>query len=72
MSPRELIILVLGFAMVGVLLRGLFVAIQVRRGQIRLTIDKNLPNDFDLEEFELFELPSGGARVVNRLSLIHI
>ena len=31
MSPRELIILVLGFAMVGVLLRGLFVAIQVRR-----------------------------------------
>ena len=66
MSPRELIILVLGFAMVGVLLRGLFVAIQVRRGQIRLTIDKNLPNDFDLEEFELSELPSGGARVVNR------
>ena len=66
MTPRELIILLLGFLMVAVLLRGLFVAIQVRRGQIRLTIDKNIPQDFDLEELELAELPSGGARVVNR------
>ena len=66
MTPRELIILLLGFVMVAVLLRGLFVAIQVRRGQIRLTIDKNIPQNFDLEELELAELPSGGARVVNR------
>ncbi len=66
MTPRELIILLLGFLMVAVLLRGLFVAIQVRRGQIRLIIDKNIPQDFDLEELELAELPSGGARVVNR------
>ena len=66
MTPRELIILLMGFLMVAVLLRGLFVAIQVRRGQIRLTIDKNIPKDFDLEELELAELPSGGARVVNR------
>ena len=49
MNPRELIILLLGFVMVAVLLRGLFVAIQVRKGQIRLTIDKNIPQDFDPE-----------------------
>ncbi len=66
MNPRELIILLLGFVMVAVLLRGLFVAIQVRKGQIRLTIDKNIPQDFDLEELELAELPAGGARVVSR------
>ena len=66
MNPRELIILLLGFVMVAVLLRGLFVAIQIRKGQIRLTIDKNIPQDFDLEEWELAELPAGGARVVNR------
>ena len=66
MTPRELIILLLGFLMVAVLLRGLFVAIQVRRGQIRLTIDKSIPQDFDFEELELAELPSGGARVVDR------
>ena len=52
--------------MVAVLLRGLFVAIQVRKGQIRLTIDKNIPQNFDLEELELAELPAGGARVVSR------
>ena len=66
MNPRELIILLLGFVMVAVLLRGLFVAIQVRKGQIRLTIDKNIPQDFDLDELELAELPTGGARVVSR------
>ena len=66
MNPRELIILLLGFVMVAVLLRGLFVAIQVRKGQIRLTIDKNIPQDFDPEELELAELPTGGARVVSR------
>lgn len=66
MNPRELIILLLGFVMVAVLLRGLFVAIQVRKGQIRLTIDKNISQDFDPEELELAELPTGGARVVSR------
>ena len=66
MNPRELINLLLGFVMVAVLLRGLFVAIQVRKGQIRLTIDKNIPQDFDPEELELAELPTGGARVVSR------
>ena len=63
MSLRELIILLLGLAIVAVVLRGLYVAIQARRGQIRLAIDKNIPRDVDLEALELSELPSGGARV---------
>lgn len=66
MGVRELIIMLLGLAIVGVVLRGLYVAIQTRRGQIRLAIDKNIPQDIDLEDLELAELPSGGARVVGR------
>ncbi len=66
MSPRELIILILGLAIVGVVLRGLFVALRARKGQIRLSIDKNIPRDVDLEALEMAELPSGGARVVQR------
>lgn len=66
MSGRELVILLLGLAIVAVVLRGLFVAINARRGQIRLAIDKNIPQDVDLESLELAELPGGGARVVNR------
>ena len=66
MSPRELVILILGLAIVAVVLRGLFVAMQGRRGQLRLAIDKNIPRDVDLNALELAELPSGGARVVAR------
>ncbi len=66
MSPRELVILLLGLAIVAVVLRGLYVAIQARRGQIRLAIDKNIPKDVDLDALEMAELPSGGARVVHR------
>jgi cell division protein ZipA len=66
MSPRELVILLLGLAIVAVVLRGLYVAIQARRGQIRLAIDKNIPKDVDLNALEMAELPSGGARVVHR------
>ena len=66
MDTRELIILVLGFAIVAVISRGLFVALKARRGQVRLAIDKNIPQDVDLEALELAELPNGGARVVNR------
>ncbi len=66
MSSRELIILILGLAIVAVVLRGLFVALRARKGQIRLSIDKNIPSDIDLEALELAELPSGGARVVAR------
>jgi cell division protein ZipA len=66
MSSRELIILILGLAIVVVVLRGLYVALRARKGQIRLSIDKNIPNDIDLEALELAELPSGGARVVAR------
>ncbi|HAJ76153.1 MAG TPA: cell division protein ZipA [Gammaproteobacteria bacterium] len=66
MGSRELVILLLGFAVVAVILRGLWVALRVRRGQIKLAIDKNIPQDVDLEAMELSELPSGGARVVTR------
>jgi len=66
MSLRELIILLLGLAIIGIVLRGLFVALQARRGQLRLAIDKNIPADVDLDALELAELPSGGARVVRR------
>ena len=66
MSSRELIILILGLAIVAVVLRGLFVALRARKGQIRLSIDKNIPSDIDLEALEMSELPSGGARVVAR------
>ena len=66
MSPRELIILLLGLAIVAVILRGLYVAMRARRGQIKLAIDRNIPQDVDLEALEMAELPSGGARVVER------
>ena len=66
MNIRELIILLLGFAVIAVILRGLYVAFWARRGQIRLAIDKNIPQDVDLESLELAELPGGGARVVDR------
>jgi len=66
MNPRELLILLLGLAIVAVVLRGLYVAIQARRGQIRLAIDKNIPGDVDLDALEMAELPSGGARVKPR------
>ena len=66
MSLRELIILLLGLAIIGIILRGLFVALQTRRGQLRMAIDKNIPTDVDLDSLELAELPGGGARVVRR------
>ncbi|MCB1670028.1 MAG: cell division protein ZipA [Gammaproteobacteria bacterium] len=66
MGTRELLILILGLAVVAVILRGLYVAIHARRRQIRLAIEKNIPQDIDLEELELAELPSGGARVIKR------
>ena len=66
MSLRELIILLLGLAIIGIILRGLFVALQTRRGQLRIAIDKNIPTDVDLDSLELAELPGGGARVVRR------
>ena len=66
MDLRELVILVLGLTIVGVVVRGLLVALKARKSQLRLAIDKNLPKDIDLEAIELAELPSGGARVVGR------
>jgi hypothetical protein len=66
MNLRELVILLLGLAMVIVVARGLIVALRARRNQIKLAIDKNIPSDIDLDSLELAELPSGGARVVKR------
>ncbi|MEX0618479.1 MAG: cell division protein ZipA [Pseudohongiellaceae bacterium] len=66
METRELIILLLGLAVVGVILRGLYIALRSRRGHLRLAIDKNIPHDVDLDALEMTELPGGGARVVER------
>ncbi len=65
MDTRELFILLLGLAIVGVILRGLYIALQARRGQLRLAIEKNIP-EVDLDALEMAELPGGGARVVER------
>ena len=66
MSLRELIILLLGLAIIGAILRGLFVALHARRGQLRVAIDKNIPSHVNLDALEMAELPGGGARVVQR------
>lgn len=66
MDTRELVILLLGLGIIAVVLRGLYVAIQGRRGQIRLAISKNIPENVNLDALEMSELPSGGARIVNR------
>jgi cell division protein ZipA len=72
MSGRELVILLIGFAAVTLLLRGLYIALQARRGLIKLAIDKNIPQDVNLDELEMAELPGGGARVVERsLNLVN-
>lgn len=70
MGLRELLILLLILAIVGVILRGLFVAIRARRGQLRVQLDKNIP-DYDPEELTRSELPNGGARSVER-SFAHV
>lgn len=69
MNLRELVILILGLAMVVVVARGLLVALRARRNQIKLAIDKNIPRDIDLDALEMAELPSGGARIVRRESV---
>lgn len=65
MGLRELVILVLILAIVGVILRGLYVAIKARRGQLRMALEKNIPQ-YDPDELSLSELPNGGARMVER------
>src|SRR5690606_30919611 len=65
MGLRELLILVLILAIVGVILRGLYVALRARRGQLRMALEKNIPN-YDPDELSLSELPNGGARMVER------
>ena len=73
MSGRELVILLIGFAAVAIVLHGLYIALKARRGQIKLAIDRNIPQDVNLDELEMSELPGGGARVVERsLGLVNI
>jgi len=70
MGLRELLILILILGIVGIILRGLYVAISSRRGQLKIALEKNVPV-YDLEEIEFRELPNGGARVVER-SFAHV
>lgn len=65
MGLRELLILLLILAIVGVILRGLYVALRARRGQLRMALDKNIPQ-YDPDELLSSELPNGGARLVQR------
>ena len=65
MGLRELLILILILAIVVVVLRGLYVALRSRRGQIKIALEKNIP-EYDLDELEMRELPNGGARMVGR------
>ncbi len=65
MGLRELLILILILAIVGVILRGLYVALRARRGQLRMQLDKNIPQ-YDPDELVRSELPNGGARMVER------
>ena len=61
---RELLILVLALAILFSLLRAMYVIHRRRKGQIRLSIDKNLTQSVKVGEPGLSELPNGGARVV--------
>lgn len=70
MGLRELLILVLILAIVGVIVRGLYVALRARRGQLRMALEKNIPQ-YDPDEIALSELPNGGARMVER-SFAHV
>ena len=65
MGLRELLILLLILAIVGVILRGLYVALHASRGQLRMALDKNIPQ-YDPDELLSSELPNGGARLVQR------
>lgn len=65
MGLRELLILILILAIVGVILRGLYVALRARRGQLRMHLDKNVPQ-YDPDDLVRSELPNGGARMVER------
>ena len=61
---RELLILVLALLILFSLLRAVYVIHRRRKGQIRLSIDKNVIEEAELEAPEFPELPNGGARVV--------
>lgn len=61
---RELLILILALLILFSLLRAVYVIHRRRKGQIRLSIDKTMVEEAELEDPEFSELPNGGARVV--------
>src|SRR5690554_6231467 len=65
MGTQELLILILLLAIVAVVLRGMYVVLSRKRGQLKIQLEKNIP-EYNLEELELRELPNGGARQVER------
>src|SRR5690554_3366423 len=65
MGTQELLILLLLLAILAVVLRGMYVVLNRKRGQLKLQLEKNIP-EYNLEELELRELPNGGARNVER------
>src|SRR5690554_1286506 len=65
MGTQELLILILLLAIVAVVLRGMYVVLSRKRGQLKIQLEKNIP-EYNLEELELRELPNGGARQVQR------
>src|SRR5690554_1587862 len=65
MGTQELLILLLLLAILAVVLRGMYVVLSRKRGQLKIQLEKNIP-EYNLEELELRELPNGGARHVER------
>jgi len=65
MGLIELLILIAILALLVGILWALVALMRSRKGKIRIQLEKNIP-EYDLEELELRELPSGGARMVQR------
>ena len=65
MGLTELLILISILVIVAIVLRVIVGAMNSRKNKIKIALEKNIP-EYDLEELELRELPSGGARMVQR------
>lgn len=64
MIERDTIVLALGLLIVGTFVRGLIVAVRVRRNQLRSALEEDFSDSQNPDEIYLAELPQGGARVV--------
>ncbi len=65
MDNREIVLVLLAVAVALFFIRVMYLVMKGRRQQLAVAIDKNIPQDVDLEELEFAELPNGGARVVS-------